>query len=179
MDKFSSAAPTIATRCRFLALFDRPRHQSRCRLSGVTATWSAPGQTDAHDPRPTFPVKYPARPSWGDEHCLQPRSRPTCLRVLVEGDDFDPVRALACRVASDRLQRACLGVDRVGRDRVRQFAGDDYEAAGRIDIETSGLLLGRGASEIGELPARGIDAEGAERARCALRGVEKAAFGVR
>src|SRR5437773_10063047 len=80
------------------------------------------------------------------------RSQPTCFRALVEGDDFDPVRALACRVASDRLQRAGLGVDRVGRDRVRQLAGDDYEAAGRIDIETAGLLLGRRASEIGELP---------------------------
>src|SRR6266446_3508971 len=98
-----------------------------------------------------------------------------CFRALVEGDDFDPVRALACRVASDRLQRAGLGVDRVGRDRVRLLAGDDYKAAGRVDIETAGLLLGRRASEIGELSARGIDAEGAERARRALRGVEKAA----
>ena len=105
---------------------------------------------------PTFPVKYPARPSWGDEQCLQPRSRPTCFRVLVEGDDFDPVRALAGRVASNRLQRAGLGVDRVGRDRVRLLAGDDNEAAGRIDIETAGLLLGRRASEIGELSARGV-----------------------
>src|SRR3984893_17281304 len=94
------------------------------------------------------------------------------LRALVEGDDFDPVRAPACRVASDRLQRAGLGVDHVGRDRVRLLAGDDYEAAGRVDIETAGLLLGRRASEIGELSARGIDAEGAERARCALRGLE-------
>src|SRR5260370_40712447 len=124
---------------------------------------------------PTFPVKYPARPSWGDEQCLQSRSRPTCFRALVEGDDFDPVRALACRVAADRLQRAGLGVDRVGRDRVRLLAGDDYEAAGRADIETAGLLLGRRASEIGELSAPGIDAEGAGAGRRALRGGEKAA----
>jgi hypothetical protein len=33
----------------------------------------------AVDPMPTFPVKYPARPSWGDEQCLRPRSRRTCL----------------------------------------------------------------------------------------------------
>jgi len=34
--------------------FSTARHQSRCRLSGVTATWSAPGQTDAHDPTRTL-----------------------------------------------------------------------------------------------------------------------------
>ena len=140
---------------------------------GVHRKWPDDGQNGAFDP--TFLVKYRARPSCGDEQCLQPRSRPTCFTALVEGDDFDPVCALSCRVASDRLQRAGLGVDRVGRDRVRQFAGDDYEAAGRVDIETARLLLGRRASEIGELSARGIDAEGAQRARCALRGVEKAA----
>src|SRR5438105_15199701 len=94
---------------------------------------------------------------------------------LVKGDDFDPVRALAARVASDRLQRAGLSIDRVRRDSVRLLAGYDNEAAGRVDIETAGLLLGRRASEIGELSARGIDAEGGERARRALRRVEKAA----
>src|SRR5262249_22968517 len=70
---------------------------------------------------------------------------------------------------------ARLGVDCVGRDRVRLLAGDDYEAAGRIDIETARLLLSRRASEICELSGCGIDAEGAQRTRCALRGVEKAA----
>ena len=34
-----------------MALLDRPRHQSLCRLSGVTVTWLARGQTDAHDPK--------------------------------------------------------------------------------------------------------------------------------
>src|ERR1700719_1317527 len=95
--------------------------------------------------------------------------------ALVKGDDFDPVRALAGRVASDRLQRAGLSVDRVRRDSVRLLAGHDNESAGRVDIETAGLLLGRRASEIGELSTRGIDAEGGERARRALRSVEKAA----
>src|SRR3984893_11613044 len=95
--------------------------------------------------------------------------------ALVKGDDFDPVRALAGRVASDRLQRAGLSVDRVRRDSDRLLAGHDNESAGRVDIETAGLLLGRRASEIGELSTRGIDAEGGERARRALRSVEKAA----
>src|SRR5262249_59612828 len=78
----------------------------------------------------------------------------TAQLALVKGEDFDPVCALSCRIASDQLQRAGLGVDHVGRDRVRQFAGDDHEAAAWVDIESARLLLGRRASEIGERSAR-------------------------
>src|SRR4029077_12078098 len=109
----------------------------------------------------------------GVRHPLK-RTR-SCFIALVKGDDFHPVRALAGRVASDRLQRAGLNVDRVRRDSVRLLAGHDNESAGRVDIETAGLLLRRRASEIGGLSTRGIDAEGGERARRALRSVEKAA----
>src|SRR5712672_2782712 len=56
----------------------------------------------------------------------------TSSRRLVKGDDFDPVRTLAGRIASDRLRRAGLGVDRVRRDGVRLLAGHDNEAAGRV-----------------------------------------------
>src|SRR5215813_15419544 len=31
-----------------MALLDRPRHLSRCRLSGVTVTWLAQGHADEH-----------------------------------------------------------------------------------------------------------------------------------
>jgi hypothetical protein len=41
------------------------------------------------------------------------------VSALVEGDDLDPVRALAGRVAPGRLERAALGVDRTGCDHVR------------------------------------------------------------
>ena len=76
--------------------------------------------------------------------CLEARTVPiqTAYPTSIEGDDFDPVCAPSCRVASNQLQRAGLGVDHVGRDRVRLFAGDDDEAAGRVDIETAWLLLG-------------------------------------
>src|SRR5258707_1056293 len=66
---------------------------------------------------------------------------------------------------------------RTERHDVRQFAGHDDKAAGRIDTESAWLLLGRRAAEIGELAARAIDAEGRNRARRALRGVKKAAVG--
>jgi len=75
-------------------------------------------------------------------HSVRPSLIQTAQPALVEGDDFDPVCALSCRVASDQLQRAGLGVDHIGRDRVRLFAGDNHEAAGQVDIETARLLLG-------------------------------------
>ena len=91
----------------------------------------------------------------------------------VKGNDFDPVGAFAGRVTSDRLQRASGGVDCVRRNHIRQLARHDDEAAGRVDIEAAGLLLRRRTSDVSEFSARGIDAKGRERARCALRGVEK------
>ena len=54
------------------------------------------------------------------------------LLALVEGDDLDPIRALAGRIASDRLKRTAPGIDRVRRDRVRLLAGNENEAAGLI-----------------------------------------------
>src|SRR5262249_8234822 len=64
------------------------------------------------------------------------------------------VRALAGGIASDQFERAILGVDRIRRERVRFLAGDDHEAAGGIDGEPAGLLLGRRASEVTQLSAR-------------------------
>jgi D-alanyl-D-alanine carboxypeptidase/D-alanyl-D-alanine-endopeptidase (penicillin-binding protein 4) len=95
--------------------------------------------------------------------------------ALLEGDDLDPIRALAGRKASDRLERTALGIDRVRRDCVRLLAGNNNEAAGRVDAEAAGLFLGWRASKIGELSALGFDAERAERARRTLGGIEKAA----
>src|SRR5262252_3741690 len=89
-------------------------------------------------------------------------------KALVERDNLNPIRPLAGRVASDRLQGAAFRVDRVRRDGVRLLAGYDDEAAGRIDGEAARLFLSRRAAEIRELSACGIDAERAERARGAL-----------
>ena len=95
--------------------------------------------------------------------------------ALVERDNLNPVRAFAGRIASDRLQRTALGVDRVRGERVGLLAGHDDEAAARVDGEAARLLLGRRAAEIGELSARAVDAEGAQRARRALGRIEEAA----
>src|SRR5215467_5083387 len=59
--------------CQRLALLDRPRHQSRCRLSGVTATWSAWGQSDAHDPYRTWQYRLLDHVVGADEDRLRDR----------------------------------------------------------------------------------------------------------
>src|SRR5262245_13692724 len=103
--------------------------------------------------------------------------KPLRICTLVEGKDLDPVRTLAGGIASDQFERAILGVDRIRRERVRLLAGDDHEAAaaGGIDGEPAGLLLGRRASEVTQLSARAIHPECAQRARRPLGGVEKTA----
>src|SRR6267143_1388499 len=91
----------------------------------------------------------------------------------VEADDLHPVRALAGRDLADRHQAAVRLDDRIRGDRFRFLAGDDHEAPRGIDAEAARLLLGGSAAEVGEAAGVGVDAEGADRAAGALRGVQE------
>src|SRR5205085_11393161 len=91
-----------------------------------------------------------------------------------ELDDLDPVRALAGRILADQLERAGAVVDRVRRNGRRKLARDDEVAPGRVDREATRLLLGRRASEVGELFT--FDAQRIDRAASALGGVEEPAI---
>src|SRR6267378_1713672 len=91
----------------------------------------------------------------------------------VEADDLHPVRALAGRDLADRHQAAVRLDDRIRGDRFRFLAGDDHEAPRGIDAEAARLLLGGSAAEVSEAAGVGVDAEGADRAAGALRGVQE------
>src|SRR6266404_6150181 len=91
----------------------------------------------------------------------------------LEADDLHPVRALAGRDLADRHQAAVRLDDRIRGDRFRFLAGDDHEASRGIDAEAARLLLGGSAAEVGEAAGGGVDAEGADRAAGALRGVQE------
>src|SRR5439155_19275190 len=95
----------------------------------------------------------------------------THAMASIEADDLDPVGALACRVLLEQPESAAPLVDRIDRDRRRLLAGGDEELALGIDRKSARLLFGGRASQICELPARGVDAEPAERAARALRDV--------
>src|SRR5882672_1362751 len=90
-------------------------------------------------------------------------------------DDRYPVRAFAGRVLVQQPEGAARLVDRVHRERLGFLARGDQVAAGRADGEAARLLFGRRAAEVGQLAARRIDAEPAERAAGALRGVQELA----
>src|SRR2546427_4081400 len=91
----------------------------------------------------------------------------------VEADDFHPVRALAGRDLADRHQAAVRLDDRIRGDGFRFLAGDDHEASRGVDAEAARLLLRGGAAEVGEVAGSGVDAECADRAAGALRGVQE------
>src|SRR5436190_11522001 len=96
----------------------------------------------------------------------------TRAMASIEADDLDPVGAFACRVLLEQPQSATPLVDGIDRDRRRLLAGGDEEFALGIDRKSARLLFGGRASQIRELPARGVDAERGERATGALRDVE-------
>src|SRR5579872_2706223 len=150
--------------------------RDECPLSEVRAPSQHPPSrtSESHGLLTNLLILVPLYRSEVPDRIRRLWSRDFRSAVLVKGDDFDPVRALACRVAPDQLERAGLGVDLVGSDHVRLLAGNDDEAAGRVDIETARLLLGRRAPEIGQLSACSVDAKGSECARCTLCGVKKA-----
>ena len=106
---------------------------------------------------------------------LSTRPTPEQSHRLIKSHDLNPIRPFAGRIASNCLQGAALGLDRVHREHVRFLARDDDELAGRVDVEPARLLLRRRASEIDQLSARAINAERPNRARRALGGVEEAA----
>src|SRR6267142_3157404 len=91
----------------------------------------------------------------------------------IEADDLHPVRALAGRDLADRHEAAVRLNDRIRGDRFRFLAGDDHEAPRGIDAEAARLLLGGSAAEVSEVAGSGVDAEGADRAAGALRGVQE------
>ena len=91
--------------------------------------------------------------------------------LSAEAYDLHPVRILARRVLLQQRERS-VGRDREDRDRVRQFAADDHIFAIGVDAEAARLLLDRRAREVGELAGCTVDAERAERATGALRGVQ-------
>src|SRR5437879_2237520 len=91
----------------------------------------------------------------------------------VEADDLHPVRALPRRDLAHGHQAAVRLNDRIRGDRFRFLAGDDHEASRGIDAEAARLLLGRSAAEVSEAAGGGVDAEGADRAAGALRGVQE------
>jgi hypothetical protein len=121
------------------------RWKSRSR-GRAAADRDEPPCTDPADEHRQSALGCAAHPRRTAQARVWGRAEQGPLRHLVERDDFDPVRALAGRVASDRFQRAGLGVDRVRRDCVRLLAGDDNEAAGWIDVEA------RGCFSVGVLP---------------------------
>src|SRR5207249_6813814 len=93
---------------------------------------------------------------------------------LIKSHDLDPIRSFAGRIASDRLQGAALGLDRVHREHVRFLASGDDEPAAGVDVETARLLLRRRACEVDQLSVRAINAQRPDRARRTLGGIEEA-----